>query len=170
MHPIVDDVGTIKQWAGIPNIWRLRAGVTKGIDHREKILQQAARIPHVSDTVIQKEPCHGVGKAAIKGEVNMKIPQPGNEVSIATIHFFFRHKPAIRSAINNIDESALIDQYGLIAPHRVHRIDQCHVGNGQIHRCRWFGSAARQAYQPKKKQLNEGRAVGRCHVDESPVE
>ena len=44
MHPIVDDVGTIKQWAGIPNIWRLCAGVTKGIDHREKILQQAARI------------------------------------------------------------------------------------------------------------------------------
>ena len=74
MHPIVDDVGTIKQWAGIPNIWRLCAGLAKSIDRREKILQQTTRIPHVGDTVIEKKPGHGVGKAAIKGEVNMKIP------------------------------------------------------------------------------------------------
>ncbi|MCH1610023.1 MAG: hypothetical protein L7S53_01820 [Luminiphilus sp.] len=99
----------------------------------------------------------------------MKIPQPGNEISIAAVHLFCRHKPALRSAINDVDESALIDQYGLIAPHRINRIDQRHVGNGQIHRRRWLGSAACQTYQPQKNQWSEGRAVGRCHVDEPPV-
>ena len=91
-------------------------------------------ITHIGNTVVEEEPRHGIGKSFVEGEVNVKVPKPGNEVLPAGVELLCGRNFRSGVAVDNIDDAPVVDEHGLIAANRVHRVDHGDVRQGEINR------------------------------------
>ena len=82
--------------------------------------------------MVEKEPRHGIGKSFVEGEVNVKVPKSGNQVLPAGIDLLCGGRFGSGVAVDNIDDPPIVDEHGLIAPDRVHRVDHGDVGQREI--------------------------------------
>ena len=82
--------------------------------------------------MVEKEPRHGIGKSFVEGEVNVEVPEPRDEVLPAGIDLLCGGRFWGSVAVDNIDDPSIVDEHGLIAAHRVHRVDHGDVGQREI--------------------------------------
>ena len=82
--------------------------------------------------MVEEEPRHGIGKSFVEGEVNVEVPKPGNEVLPAGVDLLCGGRFGASIAVDNIDDSPIVDEHGLIAAHRVHSVHHGDVGQREI--------------------------------------